>query len=383
MSKYGVVAKLVWDGTDEVKIPSEMGKPAITQMQGTALERLAELSGRVCYDSLGKGRSSEDFHKHILEVKHGSVYGHGAVTVKIQSDENCSQLSAFLNRPGVWVALAGDARSYRVTLNPRALLDWDYWTRFYTNVQQRRLADLVKRILMIQVAELCPNILGVYKDDSPLYEKGAREMSAVVPPESDEEKWISLFLSGSRGFSHEMVRHGFRTGISQRSTRYVDEDGSPWLDHPLVQEFWESTELIPEDPDNRLRSAIKALTDDTKRIARETYAKTCETLQKWLLFRGVDKFTARKQARGAARGYLGNALVTELVFSASVAQWKRILRQRATGGADAEIRAVAAGAIGELQASRYGDCFKAFRLIASSDGIGDVAEELPKTGPLG
>ncbi len=368
MPKYGVVAKLVWDGTDAVRIPSDMGVPASNQMKGTAIERLSEVAGRTCYDSLGKGRSSEEYHKHILEVKHLSVYGHGAVTVQIQSD-NIVSLMAFLNRPGVWVDVADDGRSYRVTVNPRALLDWKYWTSFYTNITQRRLAHWAQRVLMIRVAELCPMILGVYKDESELFERGARECSEIVEPESDEEKWISLFLAGSRGFSHEMVRHGFRSGISQRSTRFVDENESPWLDHPVIQEYLAES---GQDQSNTWDSRIRSF----KLISQELYKDLVSLLQPWLVGRGVDKFSARKQARGAARGYLGNALVTELVFSASVAQWKRILRQRCVGPADAEIRAVAVAALPELQGSRYGNCFKNFSLVSSEDGIGQSAVEV-------
>lgn len=375
MAKYGVVAKLVWDGGDEVLIPSEMGTPASNQMKGTAIERLSEVSCRVCYDSLGKGRSSEELHKHILEVKHLSVYGHGAVTVKF----NCNvDYTGYLNRPGVWVERYELIDAHRVTLNARALLDWDYWTSFYKNRDQRISADWLKRVLMVHVGKLCPQILHPKKEHPEFLER-ISEITHLTEPEVDEEKWISLFLSGSRGFSHEQVRHGFRTGISQRSTRYVDEDGSPWLDHPLVQEFLASTDAIPEDPDNRIRGAFSCLIEDTKAMARRTYGHTVDVVQKWLLRRGVDKFTARKQARGAARGYLGNALVTELVFSASVEQWKRILRQRCTAPADAEIRAVIATALPELKASRYGDSFSNFSLVPAGDGMGECAVETAPT----
>jgi thymidylate synthase (FAD) len=41
-------------------------------------ERLAELAGRVCYMSYGRGRKkNEDFLQHIIEVGHGSVLEHG------------------------------------------------------------------------------------------------------------------------------------------------------------------------------------------------------------------------------------------------------------------------------------------------------------------
>jgi thymidylate synthase (FAD) len=91
--------------------------------------------------------------------------------------------------------------------------------------------------------------------------------------------------------------------------------------------------------------------------------------------KGTDKLTARKQARGAARGYLGNALYTELVFSASVAQWKRMLRLRCSDGADGEIRAVFVEVLKELKQCQYAQAFEAFDLVLASDGVGHVASE--------
>jgi thymidylate synthase (FAD) len=41
-------------------------------------EKLAEIAGRVCYMSYGRGRkTNEDFLQHIIEVGHGSVLEHG------------------------------------------------------------------------------------------------------------------------------------------------------------------------------------------------------------------------------------------------------------------------------------------------------------------
>jgi thymidylate synthase (FAD) len=47
-------------------------------------EKLAELAGRTCYMSFGKGRKSNaDYLKHIKEVKHGSVTEHAVFTFLI------------------------------------------------------------------------------------------------------------------------------------------------------------------------------------------------------------------------------------------------------------------------------------------------------------
>src|SRR6516225_6478111 len=75
-------ARLVYDGGEAVYIPSEMGMPRDNQMQGTHAEQLCELAGRVCYDSLGKGLSSEEYHRHILEVNHTSTLEHFNFTVE-------------------------------------------------------------------------------------------------------------------------------------------------------------------------------------------------------------------------------------------------------------------------------------------------------------
>lgn len=48
------------------------------QFKGEDSEIITEMAGRVCYDSAGKksSRSSDEYHKHIAEVKHFSVWRH-------------------------------------------------------------------------------------------------------------------------------------------------------------------------------------------------------------------------------------------------------------------------------------------------------------------
>lgn len=171
------------------------------------------------------------------------------------------------------------------------------------------------------------------------------------------------------GNSHELVRHGNFTAISQRSTRFVSEDESDWVDHPLVLKYNEA--LIQEKGVGDFVDSI----ENVKKVARSVYSDTVKRLQEWLTKSGADKLTARKQARGAARGYLGNALYTELIFSASVAQWKRMLRMRCSAPADAEIREVFAQALQALKGSRYAHCFEKFELQPSPDGLGQIAVE--------
>lgn len=363
--EYGVVAKLAWDGGEEVHVPSEMGKPRADQLLGTSRERLVELAGRVCYDSCGTGRNSSDYHKHIQEVGHLSVLEHAYATFHMEGNVDPV---IFLNRPGLWVerALGG---GWRVTANPRSILEWNRWSCPGASKVQVELAKEFGRELRGMASPLYPQIVREIEDRDVvgippfiLCEKSA------VEPQSDEERWVTMFMIGSRGFSHELVRHGDFTAISQRSTRFVDEDGSPWIDHPLVQEYVAFHK-------NKYGQDMLDVTSLVKVSAGSAYRHVASHLQSWLIERGVDKFTARKQARGAARGYLGNALQTELIFSASVGQWKRMLRMRCSAPADAEIRAVFSQALAELKRSRYAKEFDGFQLEPATDGLGQISVE--------
>lgn len=369
MGKYGVTSKLVWDGGTIITIPEEMGKPREDQLQGMVRERLSELAGRVCYDSVGTGRSSPEYHKHIKDVGHLSVYEHAHMTVSISKPIDAL---VFLNRPGLWVENRFE-EGFRVTFNPRNILDWNMWS------DQIGVDDLIGEDSSIKTgdilsfhAEQAYPMMVLPRSRPDLRVASYKSISQVVEPQEDEEKWVSMFMVGSRGFSHELVRHGDRTGISQRSTRFVQESESEWIDHPLIQEYLnpKSQHIKPE-----IAHAIQQSITSLKDTARGLYRNLTNDLEKWLLSRGIDKQTARKQARGAARGYLGNALLTELIFSASVGQWKRMLRMRACAPADAEIRAVFVQALAELKKSRYAADFAKFSVEPAADGLGEISVE--------
>jgi thymidylate synthase ThyX len=363
-------ASLVYDGGETVHIPPQMGTPRGDQMQGTPAEQLCELAGRVCYDSLGKGRPSfsgadvEGYHDHIAKVGHGSVWEHANITAQIQFDWNDPDiLIPLFNRPGL--TLICDARQFvRITFNLRVAADWDSVGHQHES-RHAAINESWRYIVRSIAHEVAPHIVA---EPTPLEWFGADFFGfQQVEPGDDMECWVSLFVSGSRGLSHELVRHGDFTAISQRSTRFVDESESSWVMHPL-EAAWHSATTDPGHPRGmQLTSAYHQ--------ARAEYRGTVTALEPWLIARGVDKTSARKQARGAARGYLGNALYTELIFSASVAQWKRILRQRASVFADAEIREMACKALAALKSSRYGDRFDNWELQASPDGIGQIAFE--------
>jgi thymidylate synthase (FAD) len=173
-----------------------------------------------------------------------------------------------------------------------------------------------------------------------------------------EHAQYTFFITGvSRGLTHELVRHRAGVAISQRSTRYVDESDSDWIPHPLLDSSTSSDDPVREDWVSVQKAATAA------------YVQIAETLQKALVSRGVDPVTARKQARGAARGILGNALATELVWSANVRALRHVIEMRGSPAADAEIRVLAIQLlrIMKLELPPY---FSDFEEYPSPDGLG-------------
>lgn len=178
-----------------------------------------------------------------------------------------------------------------------------------------------------------------------------------------EHAQFTFLIAGvSRGLTHELVRHRVGVAISQRSTRYVDENESPWVTHPLLAQYLE------ESKDAELADEAGAAVAQCRKV----YSMTVERLQAFMVSRGADKLTARKQARGAARGFLGNALETELIWSANVRALRTVLTQRASPGADAEIRAMAIE-LHRVMTAELPAYFLDYVVTPSPDGLGDVA----------
>lgn len=348
--------KLVYrnDG-GKLEIPKEVlpanGVPFVHHFQSTDGDNLIELAGRTCYDSCSseKTRSTPDYHKHINEVNHGSVQEHFNFTVQIPYGEDSGKLLDMImelgNRPGIsWKHIP---YYLRITCNIRAINDWGKFNK--TN----NLDD---------TGWLCKVLWSFARDLSPLstiprvWIDNCIPDSTLVDPESPEEIWLSFYVSGvSRGLTHELVRHKYHTAVSQRSTRYVDESESDWAWHPLLQKY---SDVISD------HTSLDVIMSN----AQTQYDDVVKILEKSLIKDGIDKFTARKQARGAARGILGNALSTELIWSASLDEIKRIISQRASEHADGEIRLLA-NDLYKIVVDLYPEYFKA-RTQPCPDGIG-------------
>lgn len=361
-------AQIVWDGKT-FTVPKEMGQAREDQLTSTNYDNLVELSGRCCYDSLGTGRKSDEYHKHIIEVNHGSVWEHANLTFHTEGIAVADYLcccEALLNRPGIFitkrvrdiVTLDGNAVDFRLTCNLRTIREWHRYpaANVWAEVLGNKLQFLAKRFAPLVMSD----IEGI-DTHIPLI---------VAEPALDDEIWVSMFFTDvSRGFTHELVRHGDWTAISQRSTRYVDETEQPWVYHPLI-ENWIADMNNPTISLMMRESIDMQMQLGTIKNARESYKVLVDELQKYLIAKGSDKFTARKQARGAARGFLGNALMTELVFSANLAQWKRMILMRASGAADGEIRVVF-NEVFDLLKERFPKQFEGWTRHPCADGMGD------------
>ena len=371
-----IKALLVWDGGKDITIPEHMGVARVDQMLGTPAEQLTELAGRICYDSLGseKSRGSKDYHGHIQEVGHLSVCEHFNFTISLDYVELDTLFSVLINRPGIFFTTVQPRVGAAITLNLRTILEWDSWTKQLAKsygssptgayvTSANYLGDVVR----YWGNQLAPQIIKAPNADVLRSLTGS---SRLVQPRDRSQMWVSLYMGGSRGFSHEQVRHGDFTAISQRSTRYCDESESRWITHPLITRYVNYAQSSLNHFDEDALADIRNQCNDSLATARVTYQKWVEILTAFLTGQGVSAANARKQSRGAARGYLGNALYTDMIFSANVTQWRRMLLARGNGAADAEIRIMYNRALPVLKQSRYGKEFSDLELRNAPDGIG-------------
>ncbi len=191
---------------------------------------------------------------------------------------------------------------------------------------------------------------------------------------------FSFFISGvSRGFSHEFVRHHVGCSPSQRSTRYCNESDSPWIPHPLLKEIFsierETYVVEGSTADPMKIGSLEDEWDGVIQIAQRFYRRAVDRGERLLEGRGVDKLTARKQARGAARGALGNALETEMIWTGNVEAIRHAIVMRGNGAADAEIRAVAVRLL-EIMVAELPVYFNDFVVSPSPDGIGEIITKI-------
>lgn len=334
-------AILMYDGGDTVHVPYGMAHRERDEKQlvGTDLEVFAELAGRVCYDSLGKGKPSNEYHAHIAEIKHFNIYEGCVRTFLVETDEPLFATSC-LNRPGVTVLPTSNG--IRVTMNVRAALEWERnttWDGPHNKVLGWKLRELWHNMM--------PQVVSRF-DTSTLKRYDVKV--SVVQPVSDEEKWVSLWLLMNRGGSHEQVRHRYQCHVSQRSTRYCDENDGHRIKHPFTREYEEDT--------GRMLGAVDCEGQEfsVAGATSQAYQEASVELTAWMKekhpeIKGVSR---TKQVRGVCREYLEHQLSTQMVFGASLAAWKWMIHERGSVYADGHIRELYSGPVQrELDKSRY------------------------------
>jgi thymidylate synthase ThyX len=243
-----ICAELIYDGSDEVRIPSGFEGPASHQMVGTPHEKLSEVACRCCYDSCGvdpltgknKGRSSEQLHTHILDVKNYNVYEHADFTVLIERVSHETLLDCFINRPGVWCERT--SAGFEVTLNHRCVLEWDTWETSFAKDHGFILRCLGSQ-LREQARKLAPQIYPESK--YPIH----NDCGLILKTENllPTQASISLYLSFSRGACFDSETEVL---TSDGWKNWKDVDGSEFFATLNMKteelEFQKSTQIIRE-----------------------------------------------------------------------------------------------------------------------------------------
>ena len=147
-----------------------------------------------------------------------------------------------------------------------------------------------------------------------------------------------VFTGVSRALTHELVRHRAGFAYSQRSQRYVDETGSPYVVPPALARDG----LDTEEADGIFRESLEK--------ASSSYRELVAALEKSI---PRDRFPAtrdwRKAVRQAARSVLPNATETKIFVTANVRAWRHFIELRGASFADWEIRRLAIAVLKILQ----------------------------------
>lgn len=136
----------------------------------------------------------------------------------------------------------------------------------------------------------------------------------------------------SRTCTHELVRHR-HLSYSQRSQRYVDESSSG---------------VVVPDAMVRVRDA-RLGNDQTVQEAATELENTSHELYQNLVRIMVEAGIPRKEARGAARGWLLQNTETNLVVTGNHRAWREFISKRWHAAADPEIRTLAGMILRDLR----------------------------------
>ena len=290
---------------------------------------LTEYTGRICYKSGKKGKSNRnsfEYHKHIIESKHYSIYGH--INFSIEIDLSNVERDFFHL---LFDLLASSPRIYIRKENDN----------LYLNVSLRHIVEFLsnKREYPNLMLVIIKSVLEKFKDKMSfltlIFEK---EIDFVVQKieeynlynlfnkikvlDYDYFNWYSFQVYTSRRIANELIRHNTEYCLSQESTRYVDKSKSNLVRYDILENYPEIKK------DSELLSRIILSENEGFDNALYSYKEMFSLLKENLPDVSI------KKIRGYCADLLPLGIDTIMVISFTEWQLDRIFEQRISEYAD-------------------------------------------------
>ena len=219
--------------------------------------------------------------------------------------------------------------SAEIYLISKLLIDWDSLDAYFESVgtEEFELTAVNDQHDLVEVAgrvcykswepNLNPNVTKVRKDQESYIENILRSGHGSV---LQHVSFGFMFRNVSRVLTHELVRHGAGTAVSQESSRYVrlDVDLSMWLPEwmALDKGFMERAETFLDCFAGFYQYAVEYYALDSP-----------ET-----------DFHRKKEVTSALRRFAPEGRSTELMWTANVRALRHIIELRTAPGAEEEIQ---------------------------------------------
>lgn len=162
---------------------------------------------------------------------------------------------------------------------------------------------------------------------------------------------VSLFIEGiTRALSLELNRHR-HFAISQRSTRYTEEEDAAIVLEPFYAELYEKhrgyfeRSVFPQDAPDEAWLVYNHIVAQQSAIA--AYQQEVKQLMK-LNPNGLSGFELRKWARGKARNVLPHGIETRGTWTGNLRAWRHFIEVRSDRHAEPEIRRLANAVLGAV-----------------------------------
>ncbi|GIW22556.1 MAG: hypothetical protein KatS3mg068_1563 [Candidatus Sericytochromatia bacterium] len=287
---------------------------------------VCEYAGRICYNSGLSGKNNRDsfeYHKHIIESKHYSIYGHINFSVRINLINETNTLFYLL----IFDLLSHFPRIY--------VRKEDYF--LYLNISLRHVIEFLssKQTKPLFMSLIVKNILEKYGDkidfvniffeqeiDNIVQEVNfyfSHDLSHKIKVlDYDYFEWYTFEIETSRRIANELIRHNTEYAVSQESTRYVDVRDYPMIRYKIYNSS-NDLETLKDLNILEYKSYINSLS---------TYKQVFDNLCN--LYPNMNK----KYIRGYSADLLPLGLKTRLVISFTKWQLEKIFEQRISEHAD-------------------------------------------------